>query len=198
MIDRIKGTIIEIDPTHVVVDVGGVGFYLAISLYTYEKVGRSKEFSFYTHLHVREDILNLYGFADKAEREGFRKLIGISGVGPKVGQAILSSLTIQTLKDAVRAEDWKRLTTAPGVGRKLAERMVIELRNAFGKEDVDSGAEDDSPGYSGAAGASYEAVQALITLGYNPPLAEKMVSKALKKVPEDCSVEDLLKVALKP
>lgn len=198
MIDRIDGKIVSIDPTHAVVMVGGIGLYLSISLNTYEKVGRAKQFLFFTHLHVREDVLHLFGFADPAEREAFRKLIGVSGVGPKVAQAILSSLTARTLKESVRAGDWKRLTAAPGVGRKLAERMVIELRNAFGKAGDDEAELQDAEGYSGAAGAVYETVQALTALGYNPAMAEKLAAKAAKASGDDAGVEDLLKIALKP
>ncbi len=199
MIDRIEGDILSIEPTHAVVSVGGVGFFLHITLNTYEAVGRAKRFCFMTYLHVREDALILFGFSTKAEREAFLRLISVSGVGPKVGQAILSSLSVRTLQDAVRAGDWKRLTAAPGVGRKLAERMVIELRNVFGKADDSAleGSEAGDSGYSGGSGAIYDAVQGMIALGFNPAQAEKAVGKAAKKVGEDGNVEDLIRLALK-
>ncbi|MBD3165412.1 Holliday junction branch migration protein RuvA [bacterium] len=202
MIDRIEGEIVHIEPTHAVVDVGGVGFFLSISVHTYEKAGRSKRFRFLTHLHVREDVLQLFGFADEAERAAFRKLISISKVGPKVAQAILSSLTVSTLRDAVAAGDWKRLTAAPGVGRKLAERLVIELRGAFGEDLGTSGDGADATGgggsYAGTAGAVYETVQALTALGYAQDMAEKLAARAAKQAGADTDVQTLLKIALKP
>lgn len=197
MIDRIEGAVLQIEPTHVVLDVGGVGFHLAISLQTYEKIGRNKRVKLLTHLHVREDILALYGFFDAAERHAFRTLIGISGVGPRVAQAILSSVTVETLRDAVAANDWKRLTAAPGVGRKLAERMVVELRGKFGAEEIPAEAGAPGEGYSGQAGAIHEAVQALVALGHNPVNAEKLARAAAKSVGEGASVQELIRTALK-
>ncbi|MFH0882012.1 MAG: Holliday junction branch migration protein RuvA [bacterium] len=197
MIDRIEGEIIALEPTNVVVDVGGVGFFLSISLQTYERIGTAKRFAFFTHLHVREDILALYGFADAAERQAFRILIGISGVGPRVAQAILSSVTVETLREAIAAGDWKRLTAAPGIGRKLAERMTVELRGKFGEPP--GGLEAGTPsGYSGETGTIYEAVQALIALGHNPTNAEKLARDAAKRAGEGATVQDLIRAALKP
>ena len=197
MIDRIEGNVIELEPTHVVLSVGGVGFFLSISLQTYEKLGRREKALLYTYLHVREDILQLFGFVDKDERSAFKTLISISGVGPRVAQAILSSISVATLRDAVAAGDWKRLTAAPGVGRKLAERMTVELRDRLGTpatEDAPSGA---SKGYSGAAGAIHDAVQALVALGHNPANAEKLASSAAKKAGDGVSVQELIRIALK-
>ncbi len=196
MIDRIEGKIVALEPTHVVVDVGGVGFFLSISLQTYERIGTAKRFAFFTHLHVREDILALYGFAEEAERYAFRTLTGISGVGPRVAQAILSSVTVETLRDAVAAGDWKRLTAAPGVGRKLAERMTVELRGKFGEapERAEGGA---LSGYSGEAGAIYETAQALIALGHTPAAAETLARNAAKKAGEGASVQELIRSALR-
>jgi len=197
MIDRIEGKVLELEPTHAVVSVGGVGFFLSISLQTYEKMGRRKEALFHTYLHVREDTLQLFGFADKAERSAFKILIGISGVGPRVAQAILSSLSVATLRDAVAAGDWKRLTAAPGVGRKLAERMVVELRDRFGAPEADSEAAGSAPGYAGAAGAVHDAVQALVALGHNPASAEKLARQAAGKAGEGASVQELIRLSLK-
>lgn len=195
MIDRVEGRIVELDPTHVVLEVSGIGLFLSISLQTYEAIGTKKTFSLFTYLHVREDILALYGFAEKAERETFKQLISISGVGPRVGQAILSALTVSTLRDAVRVGDWKRLTAAPGVGRKLAERMTVELRDKVGE----SGDTDDRgvEGYAGPAGAFHEAVQALTALGHTPVNAEKLATRALKQTGEDATVEEIIRLALK-
>lgn len=198
MIDRVHGQLLQQDPTHVVVDVGGVGLLLHISLQTYEKLGPGREVTLHTHLHVREDILALYGFAERAEREAFRILIGISGVGPRVAQAILSSVSVGTLRDAVAAGDWKRLTAAPGVGRKLAERMTVELRGKFGEPPEEDQAPSGAEGYAGAAGVVHEAAQALMALGHNPAQAEKLAVKAAKQLGTEGSVQDVIKVALKP
>jgi len=194
VIDRIEGEVAALEPTHAVVNVGGVGLFLSISLQTYERIGRAKTVKLFTHLHVREDILALYGFADAAERDAFRTLIAISGVGPRVAQAILSSVSVDTLRDAVAVGDWKRLTAAPGVGRKLAERMAMELRGKFG-EAVESKGEAGE-GYAGEAGAIYETVQALIALGHNSANAEKLARSAAKKAGEGATVQELIRSAL--
>jgi Holliday junction DNA helicase RuvA len=197
VIDRIEGDVVQIEPTHVVLDVGGVGFHLAITLGTYESIGRARRAALLTHLHVREDILALYGFAETAERDAFRTLIGISGVGPRVAQAILSSISVDTLREAVTAGDWKRLTAAPGVGRKLAERMVVELRGKLG-DLAEEAAEGAAPeGYAGRAGAVHETVQALVALGHNPVNADKLARKAVKSAGEEASVEELIRLALR-
>ncbi|MCB2212496.1 Holliday junction branch migration protein RuvA [bacterium] len=200
MIDRIEGKVLELEPTHAVLDVGGVAFFLSITVQTYEHLGRTKQALLFTYLHVREDILQLYGFHSKDEREAFKVLIGISGVGPRVARAILSSVSATTLRDAITAGDWKRLTAAPGVGRKLAERMVVELRDKLANalETVAPSLESgEAPaGYAGRAGAIREAVEALVTLGHSQLSAEKLVTKAAKGMPEDAGVEDLLKTAL--
>jgi len=194
MIDRVSGTIIEKDPTHVVVSVGGIGLHLSISLQTFERIGISKEVTLFTYLNVREDLLQLFGFAEREEREAFKMLISVNGVGPRVGQAILSSLSVSNLRDAVVAGDFKRLTVAPGVGKKLAERMVVELRDKFGAVEVGDISE---PGYSGDSGVVYEAASALMALGHSQGQAEKLISRAAKKVDGELTVESLLKLALR-
>ncbi|MCB2198789.1 Holliday junction branch migration protein RuvA [bacterium] len=198
MIDRIEGRIVELEPTHVVLSVGGVGFFLSISLQTYEKIGRRDKVLLHTYLHVREDILQLFGFVDKEERAAFKILISISGVGPRVAQAILSSLSVATLRDAVAAGDWKRLTAAPGVGKKLAERMAVELRDRLGGTEAAETATGEGPaGYAGVAGSIHDAVQALVALGHNPGSAEKLATQAAKKAGEGANVQELIKIALK-
>ncbi|MBZ0264736.1 Holliday junction branch migration protein RuvA [bacterium] len=198
MIDRITGKIVEKDPTHVVVESGGVGFFLNISVQTFEKIGRADSFTFFTHLNVREDLLQLFGFAEKAERKAFLSLVAVNGVGPKVAQAILSSMSVHTLKEAVVMGDWKRLTSAPGVGKKLGERMIVELKDKFGKETF--GEAGTSVSIAGAAGVSSifrDAVEALLALGFNPAQAEKQVSRGLALAGEDAPVEEVIRLALK-
>jgi holliday junction DNA helicase RuvA len=197
MIDRIEGKVVELEPTHIVIDVGGIAFFLSITVQTYENIGRAKSVKLFTYLQVREDALNLFGFFSKEEREAFKVLISISGVGPKVARAILSSVSTRTLHDAASVGDWKRLTAAPGVGPKLAERMVIELRDKLPKTgQVVEPSGDDEVGYAGQAGAVRETVEALVTLGHSQLQAEKLVTRAAKKVGEGAGVEELLKTAL--
>ncbi len=196
MIDRIEGSVAEIDPTHVVVMTGGIGLHLSISLQTFENIKSSKTVYLFTYLHVREDNLQLFGFFEKAERETFKILIGMSGIGPRVGQALLSALTLGVLHDSVNAGDWKRLTAAPGVGRKLAERMTVELRGKFGAISEIATLED-SPVYVGSAGVVNDAVQALIALGHSSSQAEKLAAKAAKNANDDVTLEEIIRNALK-
>lgn len=197
MIDRIEGEVLQLEPTHAVIGVGGIGFHVAITVRAYEILGRSKQARLYTHLHVREDAMLLFGFIDPTERAAFLALIAISGVGPKVARAILSSVSPDILRDSVAAGDWKRLTAAPGVGRKLAERMVVELRDRLGDAVVaDDEASGGAAGYSGRAGEVREAVEALVTLGHSSAQAEKLVAKAARAADEGEGVEGLLRRAL--
>ncbi|MBS1260688.1 MAG: Holliday junction ATP-dependent DNA helicase RuvA [Calditrichaeota bacterium] len=194
MIDRIEGRVLELEPTHAVIDVGGVAFHLAITVRAYEALGRPQRAALFTHLHVREDVLQLYGFHDRDEREAFRALIAISGVGPRVALAILSSMSAATLRDAVAAGDWKRLTAAPGVGNKLAERMGVELRNRL--RPVEVAADGAAPAYTGRSAVIREAVNALVSLGHSQAQAERLAGKAARNAGEDATVEQLLRSAL--
>jgi len=196
MIDRIEGKVVELEPTHVVVSVGGVSFFLSISLQTWERIGRSQAITLFTYLHVREDLLQLFGFATPEERSAFKILISISGVGPRVAQAILSSLSVATLRSAVTAGDWKRLTVAPGVGRKLAERMTVELRDRFGEKGEETSGSEWT-GYTGEAGVLHDAVQALVALGHAPGNAEKLAGQAIKKAGDNPTVQDVIRLSLK-
>lgn len=198
MIDRIEGRVVELEPTHVVLDVGGVGFFLSITLQSYEQIGRGERVRLFTHLQVREDLLQLFGFVHREERWTFQQLIAVNGVGPRVAQAILSSLPVEALGEAVSSSDWKRLTAAPGVGKKLAERMVIELRDKF----KPIGGDEDLPLSGGAVPAGVapptrEAVQALMSLGHTQQSAEKLVARVMKGAEADLSVEELIRDALR-
>ena len=137
MIAYLQGTIVQKNPTDLVIDVNGVGYAVNIPLSTFEKLEHSTgTVKIFTYLHVREDIMQLYGFATEAEREIFRLLISVSGIGPKMAQGILSGLSINEFKQAILDGNIPALTSISGVGKKTAERLVIELRDKLGKTDL--------------------------------------------------------------
>lgn len=194
MIDSIFGKLIKKEPTFAVVDMNGIRIKISITIATFEKlstVGTSVELM--TYLHVREDILDLYGFTDDIERDVFLKLIGVSGIGPRSGISILSGATPQEFKKRIITEDVKSLTIIPGIGPKTAKRIILELKEKFVGEDVDIsnliGAEHTSDEIK-------DVVQALLALGYK----RSQINEALKKVKEtdklEGSVEELIKKAL--
>ncbi len=127
MISYLIGKIVHKSPTEIIIDVNGVGYSLNISLTSYEKFSSTNgDLKIYTYLHVREDVLQLYGFADEAEREMFRLLISVSGIGPKIAQGMLSGMTPIELKNAILNADIQALTSLQGIGKKTAERIVLE------------------------------------------------------------------------
>jgi Holliday junction DNA helicase RuvA len=191
MIGFLTGKIISKKPTQILLDVSGVGYSINISITTFEKLGEeSSTASLYTFLSVKEDALDLYGFSTEAEKEMFRLLISVSGIGPKLAQSILSGIQIEELKEALQVGNISRLVAIPGIGRKTAERMLIELR-----DKVEKLAEE----FIGVTNAKFaiknDAVSALTSLGYNTKTAEKAVRDILDKTPE-ASIEDLVKQAL--
>jgi Holliday junction DNA helicase RuvA len=197
MIARLSGKLAVKSPTEIVIDVGGVAFALSVPLSTFERLpGAGETVSVFTHLHVREDLLQLYGFFAEEEREVFRILISVSGIGPKMAQGILSGLPVADLKAHIIAGNSHALTAIPGVGRKLAERLIVELRDKIAKT---GGA---FPGESGGpldgSRVRAEALLALTSLGYNRPAAEKAIRGAIQESSEsENSVESLIKAALR-
>jgi Holliday junction DNA helicase RuvA len=188
MIEFVRGTLVEKHPTHVVIDCHGVGYRLNIPLSSYARTGEpGEEVRFLTHHHVREDAEDLYGFATADERELFILLLGVSGIGPKLAQAVLSGMPAAALKMALQRGDHAVLTRIPGVGRKTAERMVVEL-----KDKVVRLAEGDvGPGVAG----SDEAVMALVALGFNRFEAQRAVS-TIRQTSHDLPLEDVVRAAL--
>lgn len=172
MIAEIQGRIASVKANSVVVMVGGIGYQVLISAYTAGKIVLEEEAHFYTYTHVREDALQLFGFLDPTELEMFELLISISGVGPKVGLSILAIADPKTIRTAVVNRDPSILTNVSGVGKKTAERIIIELQNKVSNIDIHE---------SGAALAGQEALEALTSLGYSVSQARE----ALKAVPED-------------
>ncbi|HYQ85891.1 MAG TPA: Holliday junction branch migration protein RuvA [Bacteroidota bacterium] len=195
MISHLKGTIARKSPTELVIDVNGVGYSVNISLSTFESIGpASGEVRILTYMHVREDAIQLYGFATETERELFRLLISVSGIGPKMAQGILSGLNPSELKDAIAAGNIPVLTSISGVGMKTAERIVLELRNRLGK--VDAG-ETAVVATSSQLKARSEAVIALMSLGYSRATAEKTLQQVARESDHgNITVEEMIKRAL--
>jgi Holliday junction DNA helicase RuvA len=190
MIGYLKGKILSKKPTKLLIDVNGVGYIVNISISTFEKIAEMEEVSLYTYLAVRESALDLFGFYSLAEKEMFEVLIGVNGIGPKSAQGILSGIQIADLKEAVRSGNISRLVSIPGIGKKTAERMVIELR-----DKVDSVADMGENIVRGSSSVRGDAIAALVNLGYNQKTAERIVQAVLDKNPNS-SIEDLIKNSL--
>ena len=191
MIGFLTGKIISKKPTQILMDVNGVGYQVNISITTFEKLGDlNSAISLYTYLSVKEDALDLYGFSTEAEKEMFRLLISVSGIGPKLAQSILSGIQIEELKEALQVGNISRLVAIPGIGRKTAERLLIELR-----DKVEKLAEEFIQVSNAKFAIKNDAVSALTSLGYNVKTAEKVVRDILEKTP-DATIEDLVKNSL--
>ena len=193
MIAQVRGRLVRKEPQEAVVDVGGVGYRVAIPLSTFYRIGEvGDEVSLLTHTHVREDTLALFGFLTSVEQALFERLIAVSGVGPRLALSILSGIEAPDLVAALRTSDVARLTRIPGVGKKTAERLVLELKD---KVQNLSGAEEPAP--AGPAAATKEDLaSALVHLGYSRPEAERGVDRALKEGGEG-RFEDLLRRTLR-
>ena len=197
MISHIRGTLVQKQPLLVIVDVGGLGYSINIPLSTFEKLpDKDSSVELFTHLHVREDEMSLYGFQTEDERKMFRLLIGISGIGPKVAIGILSGTGIPQLRKAVTEGDVDRLTTIKGIGKKTAQRLIVELRDKLGApEDGDEWlrSEGEEPEVQeNLLSAAY----ALETLGYSSKQAFAAAKKSLKTLGSDAEPEQLIKEAL--
>ena len=193
MIAYVRGKLTEKAPTHAVVETNGVGFKLFIPLSSYKALGDvGEDVRILAHLHAREDALQLYGFATEEERGLFLLLISVTGIGPRLAQGILSGISVDDFKRAVQNQDLEALMSAPGVGRKTAERLVLELREKV--EGVKSGPMGIFPVPTTQAGE--EAVRALVSLGYKRSKAQAVVQGVLKEAP-DLPVEEVIRRALR-
>ncbi|MGH9143513.1 MAG: Holliday junction branch migration protein RuvA [Vicinamibacterales bacterium] len=198
MIAHLRGSILEKHPNRIVVDVNGVGYDVFVPLSTFYGLGEpGTAIALRVHTHVREDALLLYGFATRLEQDLFERLIGVSGIGPKVALAVLSGIEPQEFIRAIERGDLARLTAIPGVGKKTSERIVLELKDRLPRPQ---------PAASASSAAAPEApalrddvVSALVNLGYHRPLAEKAAEAAIKTVgsASDASFERTLKQALR-
>jgi Holliday junction DNA helicase RuvA len=198
VIGRLRGTLAEKQPPHVIIDINGLGYELEVpmtTLYRLPSVG--EPLTLHTHLVVREDAHLLYGFFEKRERELFRELIRLNGVGPKLALALMSGLEVDELVRCVQAQDTSVLVRIPGVGKKTAERLLVELKDRFKTWEVVPGMSPlaAEPRAGGAvSSAESDAVSALISLGYKPQEASRAVS-AIKA--DGLSSEDMIRRALK-
>jgi len=196
MIAFLRGRILDKQPNLLIVDVQGVGYHVNVPLSTFYDVGEAgAEVSLRIYTHVREDALQLYGFLTTLEQQIFERLIAISGIGPKLAVAVLSGIEPGELIGAVHRGDLARLTAIPGVGRKTAERMVLELKDRLAQLAVPAGAAmpmPDSPGERLRA----DLLSALQNLGYHRPLAEKAVDATLSSASAP-TFEQALKAALR-
>lgn len=190
MISRLRGIILEKNPPVVVLDVHGVGYEVQVSMQTfYTLPAAGEETALYTQLVVREDAHLLFGFGSREERETFRALVKVSGIGAKSALGILSALTSEELAAAIATEDIKRLTAAPGIGKKTAERMVLELRGKL------AAASDDAAGLftQNTAGNNEDIINTLLALGYT----DKEARTACKNIPAGTDVSEGVRLALK-
>jgi len=187
MIGRISGKLLEKHPPQIVVDVQGVGYELDVPMSTfYQLPATGAEVTLYTHLAVREDAHQLYGFGTEHERRAFRQLLKISGIGARTALSVLSGLSVADLRDAVSAQDAGRLVKIPGIGRKTAERLLLELRD---KLDAVAG----TPAAAKGDGQAGDVTNALLALGYN----DREAGWALKQLPAGLNVADGIRQALR-
>ena len=193
MIDYIKGQIIELSPTEVTLETYGIGYRILISLQTYEGLNGKKDTTVYIHHYLREDEELYYGFATKDERELFRLLIGVSGIGASTARMMLSSLNADEIRNAILAEDINKIKSIKGIGLKSAQRLILEL-----KDKVVKGAGTDNGAlFSSSSNASTdEAVTALVMLGFTKANVTKAVTAVLKDNP-GASLEEIIKQSLK-
>lgn len=188
----IDGKLVFKCPTYVVIDTGGVGYHINISLNTYGALKDKERCKLFTWLHVKEDGHTLYGFFEEGERRLFLHLISVSGIGPNTGRMILSSITPAEIQIAIVKGDVPLIQRIKGIGPKSAQRMILELQDKLKKEGPDSLI--SMPPHNTA---KEEALSALVMLGFTKTIAEKSLDTAIKSVDENLSVEQLIKIALK-
>lgn len=193
MFEYIKGTVIELNPAETIIENGGFGYRIMISLQTYEALQGKTDAKIYLYHYIREEEEQFYGFATRDERELFRLLISVSGVGVASARMMLSSLTDDEIRNAILSEDINRIKSVKGIGLKTAQRLILELKDKVIKGE---GYEGVIPTGNASNAVMEEATVALVTLGFNKSSINKVLSDILKKSPAS-SVEELIKQALK-
>lgn len=193
MIYHIEGKLVEKTPTYAVIDCGGVGYQLHISLHTFSKIGDGEHCRLFAHLAIREDAHVLFGFADQEEKELFLDLTSVSGVGPSTARMILSSMNPAEIKQAIHTGNVSALKSVKGIGEKSAQRIIVDLKGRLSKETAGLPS-NFFPADNKIRG---EALTALVTLGFARNVAEKALDKVLKAEGNVVSVEHLIKLALK-
>ena len=192
MYSYIKGKLIEKNPTYVVIESAGIGYYINISLHTFSKISDGEQCKLFIHFVVREDAQILYGFADENERKLFRHLISVSGVGSNTARLILSSLKTEEIFDAIVNNKPSVLQSVKGIGGKSAQRIIIDLKDKLDKEGIS--VENLNISHNTQKD---EALSGLVSLGFNKKVAEKAIDKILKSGDSSLSVEQLIKNSLK-
>lgn len=191
MITHLNGRLVEKHPTHLVIECAGVGYFVNISLHTFSQIPDIENIRIYTHLQVREDSHTLYGFAESLEREIFRLLISVSGIGASTARTMLSSMTPEQLREAIASENVVQIQSVKGIGAKTAQRVILDLRDKILKIYEISEVSPNSNNTN-----REEALSALEVLGFARKPAEKAVDKVIDQDPT-LSVEDIIKKALK-
>ena len=192
MITHLQGRLTEKNPTHVVIDCNGVGYFVNISLYTFSKIADTKQITLYTYLQIKEDAHTLFGFYDKAERDIFIHLLSVSGVGASTARIMLSSLSPSQVQQAIINGDVGTIQSVKGIGNKTAQRILLDLREKMIKMEGLTKT-DSTPNNTGKE----EAISALEVLGYPRKVTEKIVQKIIVQTSEPLSVENIIKQALK-
>ena len=191
MITQIRGRLVEKNPTYVVVDCAGVGYLLHVSLQTFSSLPTDENIRLFTHLSIREDAHTLYGFISKTEREVFKLLISVSGVGPSIARTMLSSMSSEEVQNAIASENVALIQSVKGIGAKTAQRVIVDLKDKILKTfDI------DEVSLSSNNTNKEEALSALEVLGFNRRQSEKVITAILKDSPNE-TVELLIKKALK-
>ena len=191
MITQVRGRLVEKSPTEVVVDCNGVGYLLHISLNTFSSLPADENVVLYTHLSIREDAHTLFGFINKTEREVFKLLISVSGVGPSIARTMCSSMTSEEIQNAIASENVAVIQSVKGIGAKTAQRVIVDLKDKILKTfDI------DTISFAKSNTNKDEALSALDVLGFNRKQSEKTVNAVLKENPE-ATVEKIIKLALK-
>jgi Holliday junction DNA helicase RuvA len=188
MIGFLNGKVISAKPTKILLDVNGVGYSVNISINTFESISDKQSVSLYVHTSVKEDSITLFGFYTEAEKDMFELLINVNGIGPKLAISILSGIRVDDLKNAIQSGDLSRIIAVPGIGRKTAERLVLELKNKV-DQIIEAG------GKELPLSIKNEAISALTTLGYNYKVADNAVRNILNEN-GSISLEELIKKAL--
>lgn len=194
MIAFLKGRLTHKEPSHVVIDVNGVGYAVTISLQTFSAIKDQETIFLYTHLSIREDAHVLFGFSAESEKRLFLHLISVNGVGPSTAIVMLSYMEVEELKAAIVREDIATLQKVKGIGGKTAQRLIVELKDKLKKEGIEDTGTSPVTVHNTI---KQQALSALVTLGIPKPVAEKSVDAILKKSGNSLTLEDLVKQALK-
>jgi Holliday junction DNA helicase RuvA len=194
MIAYLKGKLVHKEPTHVLIEVNGIGYQVGISLHTFSDIKDREDIQLHTYLHVREDAHILYGFATASEKQMFQQLIAVNGIGPSTALVVLSYLAPDELKSAILNENIAALQAVKGIGGKTAQRLILELRDKLKKDSLETMA--GIPGLERNTMRN-EALSALVTLGISKAQGEKSIDTILKKSGGTISLEELVKQALK-